>query len=169
MFPFLNLPLILGRHKICMIEEESQLLSNWASEWTSLFDYMLLVWMKLYHGLALEVRAQPQYVVLLVINLWTNAYVFRVYVCMRESVLCMCVCVCEALSSFIGSPFMGHWPLSFMRGPIVILVTRTSTFSSFWWWNLVFVVSWEAKDPTWVPWVLAPFVFHAWPLVNSSK
>ncbi len=80
-----------------------------------MFDYILLVWMKLYHDLALEVRAQPLYVVLLVINLWTNACVFRVYVCMRESVLCLCVCVCGALSSFIGSPFMGHWPLSFMR------------------------------------------------------
>lgn len=115
MFPLLNLPLILGRHKICMIEVESHFLSSWASEWTSLFDYILLVWMKLYHDLALEVRAQPLYVVLLVINLWTNACVFRVYVCMRESVLCLCVCVCGALSSFIGSPFMGHWPLSFMR------------------------------------------------------
>jgi hypothetical protein len=33
---------------------------------------ILLVWMKLDHALALEVRAQPLYVVLLVINLWTN-------------------------------------------------------------------------------------------------
>jgi hypothetical protein len=42
MFPLLNLPLILGRHKICMIEVESHFLSSWASEWTSLFDYMFV-------------------------------------------------------------------------------------------------------------------------------
>jgi hypothetical protein len=47
---------------------------------------------------------------------------------MRECVLYMCVCVCVALSSFIGSPFMGPWPFFvFHAGPIVILVTRRSS------------------------------------------